>query len=277
MFGFVCPVCSEPLRTDGRTLRCGKNHCYDMAKSGYVNLLMSNAPGAKRHGDDALMINARRRFLEKGYYLPLRDKMCEMLMPYASQDMAILDAGCGDGWYDEGIAEALAENGIEPQMLGIDISRDALKAAAKRPVDMGLAAASVFHLPVGKSSADVVLSVFSPLAEEEFSRVLRSDGLLMRVVPLEDHLWELKQAVYDIPRKNPPDTETVAGFRLIGSENVIYTAELGSNEEVLDLFAMTPYYYKSGQKDQEKLRRVESLRVTAAFGIRLWQNCKNGK
>jgi len=277
MFGYICPVCGDLLCADGRTLRCSKGHSYDMAKSGYVNLLMSNAQSAKRHGDDALMIKARGRFLGKNYYLPLREKMCEMLMPYVVQEVSVLDAGCGDGWYDEGLAAALGENGIEGRLLGVDISRDALKAAAKRRLDMGLAVASVYKLPVGQSSCDILLSIFSPLAEEEFSRVLRKDGLLLRAVPLEDHLFELKQAVYDVPRKNPPDSEKPQGFELVDSFDLKYTFELGANEDILDLFAMTPYYYKSGQKDQEKLKKLEKLTVTAAFGLRLWKNKKYEK
>ena len=277
MFGFVCPVCGEALQTEGRTLRCSNKHCYDMAKSGYVNLLMSNAPGTKRHGDDGLMVKARGRFLEKGYYAPLRSGICEMLMPYAVQDMAVLDAGCGDGWYDQGLAEAFAENGIDAQFLGVDISRDALRAAARRHMDIELAVASVFRLPTAQSSCDAVLSIFSPLASEEFSRVLRKDGLLLRAVPLEEHLWELKQAVYDVPRKNPPDSEKPEGFVLAQSADIRYTIELESNEDILALFAMTPYYYKSGQEDQNKLKLLDRLTVTAAFGLRLWKNAKYEK
>lgn len=277
MTGYICPVCSETLNARERTLRCKNGHCYDMAKSGYVNLLMSNAAGAKRHGDDALMIRARSSFLEKGYYAPLRDKICEMLMPHAVQNMIILDAGCGDGWYAQGLSDALLKNGMEARIFGIDISRDALKAAAKRPVDMELAVASVFHLPMAQSSCDAALSIFSPLAQEEFARVLRAGGILLRVVPLEEHLWELKQAVYAAPRKNPPDSERPAGFSLVSSAELRYSIRLTSNSDIRDLFAMTPYYYKSSKEDQSKLESIDTLTVTAAFGLRLWKNDKYEK
>lgn len=270
-------MCGGRLNNEGRSLRCEKNHCFDIAKSGYVNLLMSNAPGAKRHGDDTLMVKARTRFLEKGYYQPLRDRICAMLAPVAEQDMTILDAGCGEGWYSEGLDKDLSENGVFARFLGVDISRDALKAAARRSGEMELAAASVFRLPLAKSSVDVAMSIFSPLAQEEFSRVLRSGGLLLRVVPLEEHLWELKKAVYDVPRKNPTDTERVEGFSLVDSCELRFSIKLECNEDIQDLFAMTPYYYKTSASDQAKLEGVDSLEVTAAFGLRLWRNDKYEK
>ena len=116
-----------------------------------------------------------------------------------------------------------------------------------------------------------MLSVFSPLAAEEFARVLKKGGLLLRVVPLEEHLFELKEAVYDVPRENPPDTETVEGFELADSFDLRYTVELENNEDILDLFSMTPYYYKSGERDQEKLKKIEKLTVRLGFGLRLWK------
>lgn len=271
MFGFTCPVCGEALSSDGKSLRCGKGHCYDIAKGGYVNLLMSNAPAAKRHGDDALMIKARRDFLEKGYYIPLRDAICRIITPFLAQGVSILDAGCGDGWYSAALAAHLAQEGIAADILGIDISKDALKAAARRSSEIGLAVASVYKLPVAEKSCSAVLSIFAPLAQEEFARVLEDNGLLLRVVPLEEHLWELKQAVYDVPRENPPDAESVQGFELAASEEVRYSINLQSNEDICNLFAMTPYYYKTGQKDQDKLQHIDSLEVRAAFGIRLWR------
>lgn len=276
MFGFVCPVCGETLLSDGKSLRCGKGHCYDIARGGYVNLLMSNAPAAKRHGDDAMMIKARHDFLEKGYYLPLRDAICRMITPFLGQSASVLDAGCGDGWYTAALAEHLAQEGIAADILGIDISRDALKAAARRSDEIGLAVASVYKLPVVEKSCSAVLSIFAPLAEEEFARVLQEGGLLLRVVPLEEHLWELKQAVYDVPRENPRDTEAPQGFELAASEEVRYTVNLQTNEDICNLFAMTPYYYKTGRSDQAKLESVEQLEVRAAFGIRIWQK-KNEK
>ncbi len=275
MFGYACPVCGEMLTAGEKSMRCKSGHSYDIARSGYVNLLMSNAPGAKRHGDDAMMIRARHDFLELGNYRPLLEGVNSMLLAHLGRSACILDAGCGDGWYTSQIAECLAKNGVAAEMLGVDISRDALKAAAKRSGKLGLAVASVFKLPIANNSCDAVISIFAPLAEGEFSRVLRQDGFLLRVVPLENHLWELKQAVYDLPRKNPPDTEAPEGFELADSSEVKYTFTLNSNKDILDLFAMTPYYYKSGKEDQAKLQNIDSLTITAEFGIRLWKKCEN--
>lgn len=271
MFGFFCPVCGGELTSDGKAMRCPAGHSYDIARSGYVNLLMRNASGGKRHGDDAMMINARHDFLELGHYRPLLDEICKMIKKHSGAKLRLLDAGCGDGWYTAQIAERLTNDGIDARVLGIDISRDALKAAAKRCRSAGLAVASVYKLPLADASCDMALSIFAPLADSEFVRILTDGGFLLRVVPLENHLWELKQAVYDRPVKNPPDTELPEGFTLFDSSEIRYNFELNSNKEILDLFAMTPYYYKSGRKDQEKLNGFDHMKITAEFGIRAWK------
>ena len=271
MSGFTCPVCGGKLASDGKMMNCASGHSYNIARSGYVNLLMSNAAGGKRHGDDRLMINARHAFLNKGYYQPLLDGIYKMILPRLRQEACILDCGCGEGWYTSKIYENLAEGGILANMLGVDISRDALKIAARSCGDAAFAVASAYRLPVADSSCDCLLSIFSPLAEEEYARVLAAGGYLLRAVPLEEHLIELKKAVYDVPRLNPPDTEKPKGFVLADSCDIRYSFSLDSNEDIMNLFYMTPYYYKSGESDQLKLKSIDNMEISAAFGVRLWE------
>ena len=147
MLNFCCPVCKEELKLDGRTYRCINNHCFDCAKQGYVNLLQSNKSKSKRHGDDKLMIEARTEFLNTDSYKPLCDLMCELLQKYIPQNACVLDAGCGDCYYTGKIEKALADKNAS--IAGIDISKFALIAAAKRSKRINLAVASVFSLPVG--------------------------------------------------------------------------------------------------------------------------------
>ena len=127
-----------------------------------------------------------------------------------------------------------------------------LIAGGKRDQKLLLAVASAYRLPVGDASCDAVLNVFSPCAAEEFARVLKPDGVLIRAVPLEKHLWSLKKAVYDVPYENPPEAEEVEGFDKIGEEWLRYRIQLEDTETVRNLFRMTPYYYKTGEKDQQK-------------------------
>ena len=95
---FTCPVCGKALSGD-KTFKCENNHSFDKNKHGYLNLLMSNASASKRHGDDKLMVLARSEFLEKNYYAPVREALLTALRQQAKNGMRILDAGCGEGWY----------------------------------------------------------------------------------------------------------------------------------------------------------------------------------
>ena len=266
MRGFICPVCRFPLETDGRTYKCKNNHSFDISKFGYVNLLMSNRSSEKRHGDDRLMIRSRRDFLSKGYYSFLLRELCLICDKYLKPGAALLDAGCGECYYSSGILEK--NPGYE--MSGVDISKDALEFAHKRGVGFPLAVASLFSLPYSDGDFDCVLNCFSPKAEEEFARVLKPDGILIRVVPLEEHLFSLKAAVYDKPYLNEHPEADVNGFTLKEYREIRSELVFDNSEDILNLFRMTPYYYKTGREDQQKLEGLTEFTTCAAFGIQVY-------
>ena len=252
---FCCPVCGNTLQGD-KTYKCENNHSFDKNKHGYLNLLMSNAASSKRHGDDKLMVVSRSEFLEKGFYAPVREALTAALLQYASKNMRILDAGCGEGWYTAHFAKELSA--FSPQVAGVDISKDALRQAAKRGLTE-LAVASTAKLPVTSESCHAVLNIFSPPELKEFHRVLTADGVLIRALPMVNHLLGLKEAVYDHALLNPAPVTEIEGFILLSAVPVQYEIQLHSSEDIWNLFTMTPYYYKTGKADQEKLRRLSQL------------------
>ena len=152
---FICPKCRRPLNVTGGSMVCESGHCYDIAKQGYVNLLLQS--GKHVHGDNKQMIASRKSFLDKGYYSHLRDALSTCVNKHL-KDGVLLDAGCGEGYYPFG----LSEDGYE--LYGIDISKDALIYASKRGKFMKTAVASVYSMPVADMSCDGVISVFSPLS-----------------------------------------------------------------------------------------------------------------
>jgi len=264
-----CPVCSMPLERHERSLRCGSGHCYDIAKQNYVNLLMSNKSSDKRHGDDKLMVKARQDFLEKNYYLFLREEMCRLAVKYCPERVDMLDAGCGEGWYTCALKAALEAEGKLCSAVGVDISKNALMFAGRRDPEISWAVASVASLPVEDGSCDLLVSVFAPNDDAEFRRVLRPGGLLMKVMPRENHLLGLKRAVYDKPYVNPPAVYEPEGFELVELSAPGQMIHLSCGEDIRNLFMMTPYYYKTGREDQAKLDRLESLDTEAEFAIAL--------
>lgn len=252
---FLCPVCGMPLSADGAALRCANGHCFDLAKQGYVNLLMANS-SCKRHGDDRLMVQARKRFLDKGYYAPLRQAVNDML----GEGHTVLDAGCGEGYYTALFAQ-------KNQVYGVDISKDALKYAAKRCPTARFAVASISTIPLADGAVDTVVNIFAPDCPAQFARVLQPGGRFIQVMPMEDHLMELKAAVYDAPYRNPPVCTAQPGFVLRASRTVKYRITLDCSEDIDALFKMTPYYYKTSRADQEKAAKLTQLDTRLEFFI----------
>lgn len=268
---FVCPVCKNILCEEERLYKCGKGHCYDKSKFGYVNLLQSQKSSSKRHGDDRLMIRARRDFLSKGYYGLLLENLSELCSEYLDDGFIVLDAGCGECYYSSEIKQSLAEKGKSVEFYGVDISKDALEFASKRRSSISLAVASLFDLPFADGSFDALFNIFSPEADAEFSRVLKNGGLMFRVIPLEKHLYGLKEAIYDKPYLNDvPDTQT-DGFVLLKSKQVKGRVQLESNEDIQNLFKMTPYYYKTGKSDQQKIENLQPFSTEFEFEIRIYR------
>ncbi len=266
MSSFICPVCKSELSLFERTYKCPNNHCFDLSKDGYVNLLMSQQSSLKRHGDDKLMVKARRDFLENGFYDELRQTLCKTLKDTLPENASIIDVGCGEGYYTSEISKI---NNFE--IFGIDISKDALKYAAKSVKNSSFAVASAFSLPFAENSANCVLSVFAPSAYEEFCRVLKNDGKLIKAIPLEEHLWELKCALYKEPYKNKPEKRDDELFELVSQKEIKYKINLTEKEDIENLFKMTPYYYKTGREDAERLLSLESLETTVHFAIEIYE------
>jgi len=275
MIPILCPICGSELFSTDRSMICVNHHCFDRAKSGYVNLLPPSGKG-KRHGDDKLMVHARSAFLDKGYYDPLSDVLSQFVYKYTLKGSIILDIGCGEGKYTGDVYHHLVENDQSSDMIGIDISKYALSSAARKEHSIHYYAASSAKLPLGDHSIDVVLNVFSPLFVDELKRVLKDDGFLVRVVPREHHLIELKQCIYNNPYLNDAPEESLPGFDTIEYRDISYTFLLSSNEDIQNLFSMTPYYYKTSAADQAKLSKIDALSITAEFRIlilRPSQNC----
>jgi len=156
-------------------------------------------------------------------------------------------------------------------VFGADISKEALRIAHKRESSMELAVASLYHLPLADESVDALTLIFSPLCTEEFLRVLKPGGLFVMAIPLREHLYGLKAAVYDNPYENEVKDTAIEGFELLGMEEIRRTLRLESTDDILNLFSMTPYYYKTSAADQEKLKNLQSLETEIAFGLLVYR------
>ena len=265
---FRCPICGEALsREDGRYL-CRSGHSFDMAREGYVNLLPANRQHSKAPGDDREMAAARTRFLDGGWYGPLRDTLCALVRDLAPRSPDLLDAGCGEGWYTQALARTAAACG--GRTAGVDLSKPSVKRAARRCSDGEFAVGTVYHLPVADGRIDVLVDCFAPLAAEEFARVLRRGGRFLYVVPGPRHLWGLKEVLYDRPYLNEERETPYEGFLYREIVPVDYTVRLPSPADIQALFQMTPYYWKTPREGAARLAALEALACTVSFRIHVF-------
>ena len=267
---FRCPVCGAPLTREEHAYRCPAGHSFDIAKEGYTYLLPPNQKHSAAPGDDKGMAAARRDFLSKEYYKPLLNTLSSHILAFSGDSPDILDAGCGEGYYTGGIYQALVDAGKTPHMAGIDISKFILRYAAKRAKNVECAVASCYHLPLADESVDILLNCFSPLAIEEFRRVLRPGGHFLYVVPAADHLWELKQVLYDQPYPNEEKETPYEGFTYDAILPVEDTITLPSQADIHALFQMTPYYWKTPKSGSERLAALDRLTTRISFRVHVF-------
>ena len=195
----VCPVCKSELYRDEKSYFCRgeKRHCYDISSSGHVNL----CPGRATGGDDKKAVRSRTEFLNLGYYQPIADKICEILSSL-TEDCFVVDAGCGEGYYTNRVAKSTGA-----KTYGFDLSKEAIISASKSAKRQGInnvvfGVGGIYELPVGDSSADAITNIFAPCAEFEFERVLKENGLLIVVTAGKNHLYGLKEAIYETVHTN---------------------------------------------------------------------------
>jgi 23S rRNA (guanine745-N1)-methyltransferase len=263
-----CPVCRSPLLNAPDGFQCSNNHAFDMAREGYVNLLLAHQKNSKQPGDSKEMIRSRTRFLELGLYNRISDGVNSAVaacLPVQGNEgmFTILDAGCGEGFYLARLKTFLGGKSATPaefEYYGVDISKFGVRRAAKRDRTINWFVAGIRNLPFAGSSLDVIVNVFSPIDVEEFWRVLRQDGMLVTVTPGPQHLNGLRKVIYaKDAREHAASTitrEAGSRFSLSSEERITYLVELQNREAIMDLLAMTPYYWNI---DRATMARVEAL------------------
>ena len=271
---FCCPLCGEPLVREEHRAVCSQRHSFDVARQGYVHLLPVNKMHSKLPGDSREMVDSRRRFLEAGYYAPFREELCRIVRECAQdlgsregEGLTLCDAGCGEGYYTAGLWRALPQAAV----CGFDISKLAVKAAAGKYKGIEFGVASSFAIPLGTGRVHLLPDVFSPLAPEEFARVVRPGGYFLYAVPGERHLYGLKEILYRNPYENPHRDTEYAGFRFQGRRAVRGEIFIPNGETARDLFAMTPYYWKTQAEGARRLEETQGFSTEIAFDFLIYK------
>lgn len=283
---FKCPSCDQALilqaETQPRTYRCNNQHSFDLAREGYLNLLLAQNKRSRNPGDSDDMIRSRQRFLNAGYYQPLSDAIISAVAKATNgPEQTVLDLGCGEGYYMQQLRTAFKETASESKtseqtlkLLGMDISKFAVRLAAKRKMDARLAVDSVYNIPLFENRVDTAISVFSPISIEDTARVLKPGGKLIMVGPGAEHLSGLTSLIYEqsLPHEgNIAGLEKAAQFSLLEQTEIKQSIIVGGSD-ILDLLKMTPYFWHSRPEQQEMFAKLDKLETVIHFNIKLYQN-----
>jgi len=271
----MCPVCRHPLERRGPCWACDLRHSFDIAREGYVNLLLAHQRKSTQPGDDRDAVRGRRAFLQAGHFDGLAARICEevasQLTGRSGAELRILDAGCGEGYYLRRLDQQLpSQVGSVCSCWGVDISRPAVSLASRADRQGQYAVASSFRLPVLAAAVDLAYVVFAPLDAAELQRVLRPDGRLLVVAPGPGHLRSLHQLVYDSPRDHPEQPTVPSGFRLLSQTRLAHALELHEPGDVQALIAMTPYRWHVSAAMGEQLAALDRLDTEADFIIAVY-------
>ena len=261
----LCPVCGEQLNLSGKQYLCPHNHSFDVARQGYVNLLIVQQKHSLNPGDTREQVLSRREFLEAGYYAPIAEALIAAAKKLGITGQ-ILDVGCGEGYYSARLADAL-----DAPLTGLDISKEAVRCAAAKYKGKQWLCATAAHIPVEDGSVSLLTSLFALTLPEEFARVLQPGGYYFQVLAAEDHLLGLKGIIYDkLNFKEKNTVPELPGFELVESIPIRFAFTV-EGKQVCNLFSMTPHVFRIGKDGAERLRKTEILTDTASCVLNVYR------
>ena len=263
---WMCPVCSEGLVRGPSTFACPAGHSFDIAREGYVNLVLAQHRRSAAAGDPKDSLRHRRAFHQGGYYAALAARLVELLATEGAN--SVLDVGCGEGYYLRQILYALRSGDV--RLYGVDVAKEAIRLASRAAPEIDHAVANTFRLPVRDRCVAAVLQVFSSSDAEHIQRVLRPDGLYIEVTPGPRHLQAFRALLYDAPQAHN-EAPVPSGFRLQRTERVTFSLGLSDPEAVAGLVEMTPYKWHMNPVTYGHVRALTEWQDTADFTISLFR------
>lgn len=254
---FACPICQENLTVVETSLKCSNRHSFDLAKFGYVNL----APQIKQSANyDKENFQNRQQILEAGFYQAILEGISDLLATKPSAK-TVLDIGCGEGFYSRKLQEVHPEK----TFYAFDISKDSVQIAAKSEPNWAINwfVGDLARLPIKDTSMDILLDIFSPANYGEFRRVLSKDGILIKVIPTENHLKEIRQMVQDqLTKKDYSNQDIKEHFQehfIIQSSQIASLTKPITAEQRQALLSMTPLLF---HVDQSKIDWTQLTEIT---------------
>lgn len=265
----ACPLDGQPLTRQGTAWQCPQGHSFDIARQGYVHLLPVQKKRSKDPGDSKAMVAARQRFLNADYYRCIAVALNAAVLQALPASAACLDAGCGEGYYLRQLGQAVPD-GIDMQVVGLDVSKWAVLSAAKQDPAPAWVVGTNAHIPVPDNSLDRVVCVFGFPVFDEFARVLKPGGRLIMVDPGPDHLRELRDIIYNSVTERPAGARAVPeSFQEVSRKTVREMIVLEGGSNIADLLAMTPHLYRAPAEGLARAAELTRLQLTLDVRIKV--------
>ncbi|WP_373250594.1 methyltransferase domain-containing protein [Enterococcus faecium] len=252
---FRCPVCQEEVKKSDNGLICKNNHRFDLSKKGTLYFL---SHAVKTEYDQGMFV-PRRRMIQSGMYQPV----IETIAQHLPEEVSLLDVGCGEGSF----LNELSKLKKIQNAVGFDISKEGVYAATEQSAEAFWCVADLTNLPFADQTFNAVLNIFSPSHYQEFQRVLSEDGEVLKVVPQENYLKELRQAFYpNQPEKQSYSNERVVAkfaeaMKLTERQRVTYEFEI-PEENQKDLLAMSPLEWQVEERIKADLYKNPLKKIT---------------
>lgn len=244
----ACPICQQPMRMQGKSMRCEKGHCFDIARKGYLNMLRKQASDFY----SAELFECRSTVFELGFYDAVLHEIERLMGIYAnpSKSLTILDAGCGEGFWLHRMAQSGFEPATNARRIGIDTSKGAITKACSKDPGAAWIVGDLANSPLQPGSVDVILSILSPSNYESFNKLLTPGGVVVKVLPTGDYLKELRDAAGIHPKPDAGEEPRVL-------QHMRECMDVVEVSIVNDTVAVTNDQAKAWAKMTPMLRRID--------------------
>jgi 23S rRNA (guanine745-N1)-methyltransferase len=280
---FRCPICRTKMDIcDSKDMACFNRHCFNIARKGYINFLLKSI----KTEYDKEMFHSRNLVCASGLFNPMLECISHLVIgrigKHNLKNIKILDAGCGEGSHLGQVVDSLrsnTSNNMDIQGVGIDISKEGILMASKAHFDIIWCVADLANLPFTDKQFDVILNILSPANYEEFNRVLKDEGIFIKVVPGSNYLKELRDIFYDGTDRQTYSNDKVIqlyrnNFNILSKQDILYSRAI-DKKELIHVIRMTPLSWRITDQTIKKVFDMKIDNVTLDFTVIMGEKTHN--
>lgn len=263
-----CPKCAAAfVAVQDYTLACQQGHMWNLNKKGFVYFLDHAAPGEY----DRENLADRRTVLQAGMFEPMIKEVAKAL---PAQPQTILDIGTGEGTPLYQLMQERAQD--DDTYLGFDISKAGVQLATQLDPQLFFCVADLRQLPFADGSMSTIVEFFSPSDYQEFKRVLKPGGQVLKIIPNANYLVELRHLLYPTGAKRTYDNSAVvqrfaANYPTMQIVPIKYQFSLAPDIRAA-LVQMSPLHWGKGARTLTAADLAQLTQVTVDVSLLIGRN-----